>query len=91
MIVYVPNDDVAPIMGYLRRCTLTVKPEPEQSAALARMEKHIEYEKKGKPYQMWSSNKEERHVDDSVASAAGVGVARPARRNRVRKSHSKRK
>ena len=97
MIVYVPNDDVAPILDYIKRGMLKADhlPTSGEADAIARMFKQIDFEKKNIPYQMWQHSKEERHVDDSVKSAGGnigrVGCVGPARGDGIRKSGKKRK
>ena len=97
MIIYVPNDDVAPIVDYIKRGMLKADhlPTSREAEAVARMFKQIDFEKKGKPFQMWQHTKEERHVDDSVKSAGGntgrVGCVGPARGNGLRKGNKKRK
>jgi len=97
MIVYLPNDDVAPIVDYIKRAMLEPRTDlkPHERDAIAQMFKQIDLEKKGKPFQLWQHNKEERHADDSVKSAGGntgrVGCVGPARGNGLRKGNKKRK
>ncbi|MEW6330203.1 MAG: hypothetical protein AB1560_01950 [Pseudomonadota bacterium] len=91
MVIYLPNEFIDPLENYLRRGMQTdvLVPSESEAQAIARLVAAIQHERREIPYQMYLSNKEERHVEDSVAGAGRVDARRAARRDGARKNHQK--
>ena len=81
MIAYLPNDDVAPIVDYIKRGMLKAGhlPSAREADAIARLFRQIDLEKKGYAYQVWERNRQDRQAVDNAARA------RPPARKPVRK------